>query len=162
MQSIFRILVALCVAGAMYFVWTQHRDIQRLTTERDDARGMLDDRVKTQDAAVALAVERARESDSLKLKQAKEVIDALDEKNKLASADLAAVRDRLRKQLTPTSSGGPDRGGVPEAGPNACKPDKDADARLLAARGVLIDQILELAADADAVVRERNALIETR
>lgn len=152
------VVIAVC-AAASAAGWYQQQQISRLTAELSSARQALVIHVAAQDRKVIDAFELGRTQQARALQKQKEVLDALNEKNRAAAGDLERARDRVRQQLAATV-GVPGGADVPSAGPQACDADNAYRNRVLEAARILVDGVLQVGADADEAARNFNALIQ--
>lgn len=156
-------LWALLLAGMALQSFDHGRTIKALKlnvataqTGKAQADAALTGRIAAEAVAVATAVQLARDTETAARRKQDEKINELRLQNTAAAADLVAAKQRVRLAiygLTPAGPGGAD---LPTLPGFTAGPDGAARVQFQAASGVFADRLLQLADEADQVVRERN------
>lgn len=120
------------------------------------AETALTGRIAAEAVAVAAAVQLARNTETAARRQQDQKINELRLQNTAAAADLVAAKQRVRLAIYGITPAGPGGANLPTLPGFAIGPDGAARTQLQAASGVFADRLLQLADEADQVVRERN------
>lgn len=154
-------LWALMLSAVVVHSGVQGASINQLTVKLATTQAALTNRIAAEALAVAQALTKARSEEQARQAKQEELINELHAKNAAAAADLDDARQRVRLAIYGIAPGASGRE-LPARPGLALRTQNPAGTDLQEADRDFADRLLELAAEADEVVRERSMCIFLR